>query len=103
MLEKRLASQSGLWRKSDAANFECWTWANNSRFSRLRRRSQKAGRKSFLYGIDQIHSPLPENRCNLVMKLFGDKVIEPGVGFQQRGVESSLRTVSRMEVECRIH
>lgn len=47
--------------------------------------------------------PLREDRGDLIVKLFGDEVIEAGLDLKQRGVERGLGAVARMEMEFRVY
>ncbi len=99
-LDESGGSESGLLGEGDVANLESRAGANNSRVERPRRSSQESRREDALDGIGQIGAPLREKHGNSIVILFGDEVVEAGLGLQQRGIESGLGSVVGMEMEC---
>ena len=86
-------------------DFQHRTRTHQSRFSRLKRRSDEIRREHSLDRLDvlrrpqQACAPLRENRCNLLGMFFRDENIKARFRLEQSGFERQLGSIVRMQME----
>jgi hypothetical protein len=104
-LEEGLASENRLGLETVLNNLNRGTGSHESNLRGPQRRPRKSlGQSSFEglqvpRGSQQAHAPIRENRRDLIDIFLGDEFVETSLRLEESGIERSLDSIVRMELE----